>query len=605
MPFTVDPQGTADVTDGSDVVAVRQAFDSWQQVACSSLSFTEQPWPGQASVNNDGINRVFWVEDSAGWPDQEAGTLALTFAFYTLDGNQTITDADIVLNGVHWTWTTDPNAAGQGTPAPVDVETVVFHEVGHFLGLGHSDDPAAAMYFENNKLIQRGPAVDDVQGICSLYPNGESVPGTPSAGGAVGAPCIEDSDCAGRLCLRDEQNRRSYCSAGCLTGQVGACPAGLTCERTNAGNFCLAPPPVDELCDQCSNGQQCASGLCVTVPNVNNLQPFCSRACDPTPGLPQNCPNGYRCDVTRQGGTVIGVCVPSSGLCDPAGKGGQNELCFANGECKAGHRCVQYRDEIGVTFCYAECSTQALGQFCGIDRTFCQPVIGLMNTSVCQTEAQAGEPCIPEICDIESFCAFDETVGIDSALCYRICTQQDDCPPNNQCRLEPGFPVALCIPQRGFLTIAEVCQSDEECMSGLVCRPFGTASLCTTSCQPSDPNSCTPGLRCYSVPGTNSGLCGPLVVPDPADPDRTVSAIPDDFCVCDTTNQCDDCGCDPECDGGSCSCASVGRPRFGPGVVTLVILGLGLLGVMGRRVQLRKVQASAIDRDVNSRPRWS
>ena len=156
MSFVLSPAGTDDVSDGSDLEAVRRAFQTWQNVACSYLEFSEQAWSGQGTVQNDGINRVFWVENERDWPGQ-SGTLALTYTFYSAAGEQTITDADMILNGVHWRWTTDENQVGQGTPAQLDVETVVFHEVGHFFGLNHSRDPSAAMFPSNNKLTQRGP----------------------------------------------------------------------------------------------------------------------------------------------------------------------------------------------------------------------------------------------------------------------------------------------------------------------------------------------------------------------------------------------------------------------------------------------------------------
>ena len=237
------------------------------------------------------------------------------------------------------------------------------------------------------------------------------MPGGPT-GGAVGAPCQNGADCASELCLQDVQLQRTYCTQQCVASQPGACPGDFVCEMAGDGNsYCLAPIPVDELCDQCATGEQCASGLCVTVANVNNLQPFCSRACDPTPGQPQNCPNGYQCVVSQVASTLVGACVPNTGICDPQGKGGQNELCFANGSCKPGHRCVEYSAGSGLFFCYAECPATLAGQNCGLPRTSCEPIRGLMNTAACFTFATIGEPCIPEVCDNRSFCAWDETVG--------------------------------------------------------------------------------------------------------------------------------------------------------------------------------------------------
>ena len=573
--FMISPDGSDDIADMTESDAIRRAFQTWQDVACSYLTFEEGTWTGMGAVQNDGLNRIFWIENVDEWPT-EPGTLALTFTFYTAGVPQTITDSDMILNGVEWTWTTEDAQVGEGTPAAIDVETVVFHEVGHFFGLNHSNDPEAAMFPNNNKLIQRAPATDDVQGICALYSNGEPAPGSTGGGGPVGAPCTGGDDCASGLCIEDLEIQRNYCSAQCVATQANACPAGFTCEQGNDGNsYCLAPLQVDELCDQCSNGEQCATGLCVTVPNVNNLQPFCSQACDPTPGQPQTCPDGFQCVVARQAATLLGTCVPNTGICDPRGKGGQNERCYANGTCKAGHRCVEYYENSDLFFCFAECSIAEVGLNCGLPRSVCAPVANTMNTAACFTIATIGEPCLPEVCDNRSFCAWDETVGIDSALCYQICQNgQSDCPTNFQCQVFEGLP-PVCVANEGFKAVGDACSSDAECESR-TCRPFGNISLCTEVCQPSDPASCTPGLRCYAAPGGTTGFCGPQEIPNPADPTRRVSGVSEDFCACDRTNQCDeDCGCDPECEDSACSCGTVPGSNSG-----FPVAGLALLGAM-------------------------
>lgn len=585
VPFSALPAGSDDVADGSDLSAVRQAFQTWQDVTCSYLAFAEAPWTGERVVQNDGINRIFWVEDGQEWPGQPA-TLALTYTFYSVDGDRRITDADMIINGADWRWTTVEAEIGQGEPAAVDIETVVFHEVGHFFGLDHSQDPEAAMFPSNNKPVQRGPATDDIRGICALYPNGEAVPGAPAGGAPVGSPCVMGTDCASRLCIEDVQIQRTYCTRICVASQPDACPAGFTCESAGDGNsYCLAPTPVDELCDQCSSGEQCASGLCVTVPDVNNLQPFCSRACDPTPGQPQNCPSGFQCVVTRQAATLVGSCVPNTGICDPQGKGGQNELCYANGTCKPGHRCVEYYPNSGLFFCYAECPASFAGQSCGLPRTVCAPVAGLMDSASCFTFATVGQPCIPEVCDDRSFCAWDETVGIDSAICYQRCPNgAGDCPANTQCLVFDGLP-PLCVPNDGFKLDGEVCLSDAECESR-TCRPFGNASLCTRGCEASDPNGCTPGLRCYVAAGQTTGFCGPQQIANPVEEDRQINDQTTDFCACDRTNQCDDdCDCDPECGDSSCSCRSTAVSGGSASTASPVIalLAAALLIVVRRR----------------------
>lgn len=564
VKFQIDPGGTSDVTDDSEIEAIRRSFATWQSVSCSFLSFEEEPWAGQRVLGNDGLNRIFWVETAEEWPGNQ-GTLALTYTFFALEGDQRITDSDIVVNGANWVWTTTDAEIGQGTPAKVDVETVMFHEIGHFFGLDHSQDQAAAMFPSNNKLKQRDPADDDIAGICSMYSNGMPVPGTDPTGngGPVGAPCQAHENCASSICIQDGLLNQTYCTAQCSQQTEGSCPAGFACEMTQSelGTLCLAPAPVDELCDQCSDGSHCASGLCVEVPNVNNSAPFCSKPCDPTPGQPGQCPSGYSCELTQQATTQVGVCIPNSRICDPQGRGGQNEPCFGNGECKPGHSCLEYYpgSNSGLNFCYGLCPIQFNGISCGADRSTCTAVPGRMNTAVCFTYAQAGEPCIPEVCNATSFCAYDENIGVDSALCYPLCDRngQADCPANFSCQQFQGIP-PLCVPNAGFKYDGDACLGDGECESG-VCRVFNEDRLCTRVCATSDPQSCSPGLRCVADQGSTQGLCFPesFIDPDATDPNRNVGVMPG-YCSCDTSFACDDgCDCDPECGGGgSCSCVT-------------------------------------------------
>src|SRR5262249_47415010 len=146
--------------------------------------------------------------------------------------------------------------------------------------------------------------------------------------------CQAAQDCASALCVNDSLIGHAYCTAPCTMGQAGQCPDSYQCTNTTQGDFCLAPPPTDELCDQCATSAQCGSGLCLNVPGYNYFQPFCTRACDPTNGVPGQCPNNYQCVTVASAGQTGGVCAPASGVCNPTGKGGHDEPCYANGGCK-------------------------------------------------------------------------------------------------------------------------------------------------------------------------------------------------------------------------------------------------------------------------------
>jgi MYXO-CTERM domain-containing protein len=584
VSFRLDPMGAPGIEDDSELAAIRTAFQTWGGVACSFLSFTEEPWAEPRAVQADDMNRIFWARIDGEWDAVQRSTLAFTYTFYRLEDRK-IVDADIHVNGVYWQWTTD---GAEVTDTRVDVETVLFHEIGHFFGLDHSTDQRAAMFPSNNKGVQRAPANDDIHGICALYPNGEPVPGGGANEGGVGAPCQLNGDCASSLCADDTLIGRKYCTAVCVPGN-DACGAGYQCTNTSSGNYCLAPAPVDELCDQCNDGNQCSSGLCTNVEGKNNYQPFCTRACDPS--TPGGCPEGYACQAIFREGLTGGVCAPVSGVCNPQGKGGHNERCYANLSCKPGHVCVEYSQGLGEYYCYAECNAPGTACSAQSTRQVCLDVRGRPNIFACFTVARVQEPCNPEICEADAFCLFDETVGSASSLCYRECSTQA-CDTNEQCVFVSELGFGVCVPNEGFKRDGNGCASDAECISRL-CRSYLGASLCTQPCATTDVNACSAGLRCVPDQNSEQGLCWPESFLDPNTTEgmRNVNVGPSERCVCNTTLACDeDCTCDTDClaDGGGCSCDSLDASTSGvtPLAWALLLLALAAVRRAKRRVSL-------------------
>jgi hypothetical protein len=64
------------------------------------------------------------------------------------------------------TWIDDPHAIG--TSGGIDLFTVLLHELGHALGLGHSSNPQSVM-FETYSGAHRTLNTDDIAGIQYLY----------------------------------------------------------------------------------------------------------------------------------------------------------------------------------------------------------------------------------------------------------------------------------------------------------------------------------------------------------------------------------------------------------------------------------------------------
>lgn len=109
--------------------------------------------------------------------------LAATFTGYYSsrgDGTYRIDDADIVTNTSH-SWTSQgEDPGGSGCSGEFYVEGVMVHEIGHGLGLGHTNVSGATMY-PSVSACNNGPATtesDDDAGINALYD-----------GGGGGGPC--------------------------------------------------------------------------------------------------------------------------------------------------------------------------------------------------------------------------------------------------------------------------------------------------------------------------------------------------------------------------------------------------------------------------------
>ena len=154
--------------------SVGRAFAAWTSAGCAggapSLQVqVEGPIScGASEYNPDrgNANVVVFREDT--WPyvgGEDA--LGLTFLRFDTDTGE-IWDADIEVNAV-----AEPLSVGAPQPKAVDLDSLLTHEAGHLLGLGHTKDPSATMFagYKNGTIELRTLAPDDVSGICKMYPS--------------------------------------------------------------------------------------------------------------------------------------------------------------------------------------------------------------------------------------------------------------------------------------------------------------------------------------------------------------------------------------------------------------------------------------------------
>lgn len=167
----VDSRGASSVTDAdrgvSLTVAAITANAAWNG-AGSGTVLTARSGSVSSWRLGDGVPMLNFTDPERAC---KGSCLAATFTgFYNQrsDGSYRIYDADIVTN-TRYAWTTmgEPD----GCSSEFYLEGVMVHEVGHLLGLGHSNTTGATMY-PSVSSCNNGPATieaDDRNGINALY----------------------------------------------------------------------------------------------------------------------------------------------------------------------------------------------------------------------------------------------------------------------------------------------------------------------------------------------------------------------------------------------------------------------------------------------------
>jgi len=138
------------------LIAIQNASAVWSNAGANfGFSYTGSHNSNDGNIYN-GVNEVSFYNSSG----SELGIAQ--WWYYTSTGN--IVEADFYFN-TSYSFTTI------GTPptgSPFDVQTVATHEFGHCLGLGHSANNSAIMYFEYQG-IRRNLHSDDIAGIRAIY----------------------------------------------------------------------------------------------------------------------------------------------------------------------------------------------------------------------------------------------------------------------------------------------------------------------------------------------------------------------------------------------------------------------------------------------------
>jgi hypothetical protein len=190
VPYGVASAASTQVTYAEAARIADLAFDAWNKAECTGASpsietyddgpIVTLPEAGDctSSASCDAATHDLIVFDDTTWPhDDPANTLALTTVTYGVDDGRIFEAYTEVNTAQHEVTTQEPPPSG----GAYDLQAILTHEAGHFLGLAHATETTSIMYafYQPGAVTLRS---DDVQGLCTMYP-----PPNPSGGGSCAA----------------------------------------------------------------------------------------------------------------------------------------------------------------------------------------------------------------------------------------------------------------------------------------------------------------------------------------------------------------------------------------------------------------------------------
>ena len=472
VPYEINQSSAQELGAQSAVNVIQSSYQSWTTPGCSAYRVQYRGTTSNSWTSGDGVNTHIWVYSVNQRPPELGGreTIGVTLSLYR--GNDLV-DGDIIYNGIDHQWTTRATRAGE-----VDAQSIITHEVGHQLGLGHSTINAATMYASyGGGEGPRSLHPDDVEGVCSLYPSDamsecattddcgaeeECVRGqcisVISGEGEIGDDCSVAPCAEGLICVQSE-DQSTFCTRICSDG---VCPGGWGCYTVNSSdgeiNLCLPAQDAQgslEFGETCESGPDCISGLCVSDGQRN----FCSQSCTQN----QDCPNRSECAGLSNGG---GACIAQ----EDAGFNEFGTPCERSSDCSNG-LCLDDDNEVYCTLscesdqdCPEQASCFEAGEIsvCAKSESMPEPMGGsemsggemsggeMSGGEMSGAEVEAGimgpslgygDTCEGASMCIEGLCLSDG----ETQFCSSYCEGDQDCPNDDAC-VDIGNDEGACLP---------------------------------------------------------------------------------------------------------------------------------------------------------------
>lgn len=453
VPYEVNAVSSQELGSEVSINVIQASYASWTDPGCSGYRVQYRGTVSHGWTSGDGVNTHQWIYSSNQRPQELGGreTIGVTLSLYR---GGDLVDGDILYNGIDHDWTTQMNRSGQ-----VDAQSIITHEVGHQLGLGHTTVNGATMY--PSYAGGEGPRTlsqDDIEGVCSLYPSGgaaqcsqstecpaeqECVNGScviiGESDGQIGEECSV-SPCDEELVCVRAQDDSAFCTRVCSDG---VCPGGWACYAVNSSqgevNLCLPEQGTTgdrSFGQNCESGPECISGLCVS----DGQGAFCSQSC----AQDADCPNQSLCQRLSNGG---GACVPDgsqetqtpfgtpcerpsdcdNGLClDDDVEIYCTLTCESERDCPEGADCFE-AGEVNICAKTTHGTEMNGGEEAGSEAGVEAGVEAAGNES--PSQLAYGELCVSGEDCLDGLCLSD---GLNQ-FCSTYCIRSSDCPNGDDC----------------------------------------------------------------------------------------------------------------------------------------------------------------------------
>ncbi|MBX3189793.1 MAG: matrixin family metalloprotease [Labilithrix sp.] len=243
ISYAVNELGTQDLDPVDTRDIIKKTFQAWTDVTCpdgktASMAFQERDPVAckRSEYNKEGrnVNVVLFQDDDWKYRGID-GTLAKTSVTYN-DQTGEIYDADIEVNTANntVTITDDPRKV------QYDLQAILTHEVGHFIGIAHSSDPSAVMFasYSPGSVAQRTLTPDDVKAVCAIYPPGSGVVCNVEPRGGFDPECPDPADAAAACTVASApgEGNGATKSAGASLAVLGLGALATTLARRRASN---------------------------------------------------------------------------------------------------------------------------------------------------------------------------------------------------------------------------------------------------------------------------------------------------------------------------------------------------------------------------------